>query len=209
MTKQRAALLVIAGGAINATLSLLSAIWPAQVAGDRASYPFTPGVQIGFEVIFALAHLLVAIGLFVLARSWAPRVARAGGCVMALAFGVFAIGELVEASQAHASADHADSLLALFFGPASLLYGIAALVAGFVLMRALPRSPVASAVLVSGIALMALVLPTQFGADRRVTDVALALWFVSVAWIGQREQSVGSRQYQASDIRQTTLTADG
>lgn len=180
----------------TAALQMFSAVVPPAVSDSRASYPFSPGLQIGFEIAFTVLHVLVLIGLIGVLRvrpSAANRLGRVGEWLMVGGYAIFPFAELYEASVAHLAAnDSRVDLLAAFFGPGTLLFGIGAILAGISTARAgvwtgAGRYSLAA----SGVAMFGLVLPAQFGTNRIITDLALAVWAITLAWIGLtlRQQS--------------------
>lgn len=179
--------LIAGGGLVAGVLNLASAVWPAQVDSDRASYPLTAGTHVVFQIGFALAETVVTIGLIAMLLK-SPRISaqpvRVAAWALPLAFVLFVVADLVEATLAHSSYDHAEAVLGPLFGPASLVYATAAIVAGRALWRAKLWGNGSWTLAVSGVILLALVLPTQFGAPRAATDLALAIWDLSIAAVG-------------------------
>jgi len=185
----RAADLLIAAALAEAALQLISALWPADVSDDRASYPFTPHTQVVFEIAFAVLHVGILIGLVSLARSGAAgtsRVGRIGLWLVVLAYVILPFAELYEASVANLAIDDPKTeALAAFFGPATILYAVGGILGGTTIMRAGRwKGPVRLSLLVSSLVIVGLVIPSQFGTNRVITDFALTIWSLTVAWVG-------------------------
>lgn len=200
MRRRSSGLWCAAAALITAALQLVSGLVPPAVSADSASYPFTPGVQIVFQLAFAVLHLPVLAALIVLARTrpfGRGRAGRFGAWTAALGYAFFPFAELYEASVAHlAQNDPEVDLLAALFGPGTLLFGIGALVAGTAILRARRWSGRDRlSLFASGVVMVLVVLPSQFGTNRIVTDFALTLWALTLAWVGwslARSTRVGS-----------------
>ena len=140
-----------------------------------------------FQLGFAAAELVITVG-FVAMLLKGPaipdRLVKVAAWALPVAFAIFVVAELVEATLAHKSYTDAQAILGPLFGPASLLYGLGAVVAGLAVQRWRRWGSGSWTLLASGVALFVLVLPSEFGASHRVTDLALWLWYLTVASVG-------------------------
>lgn len=179
--------LILIGAALLCLFSLTEVLWPAQVSDERASYPFDPSMHTGVQLATAASDVLVAVGLVITLLS-GPRIDRAwvrmAAWALVVAFAIFIVGQAVEASLANEASADAEAAVGPLFGAGSLLWGAAGIAAGIGLLRNAAWKQAGLMILISGVALFAIVLPTQFGAPPRIADLALALWSATVVSVG-------------------------
>lgn len=139
----RAGRLGALGGALTALSGLVvtGVVRPTTtVTPDRWSYPWTPGAFVAVSLLYAVFHVLVAIGVigFVRSRVGGPgRAAVIGGWIAAGGTLALGVAELVSIPIAgRGLEDPAAGLVGAVFGVGNLVAAIGLLVAGVATVRA-------------------------------------------------------------------------
>ena len=172
----------ICGGVLGAVVGLASACWPAQVADDRWSYPFTAGVSVGAAALLVASHVLVAVGFAALARS-TRGLARTGAWVGVGSSVLLAVCETWSGFLASAPANGgAATALDTVYGVASMAVALGSLAAGLALRRAWPG--VAGSLTVSGLFMLVIVTPAMISDVNLARSLALAAWSLLYVWFG-------------------------
>jgi hypothetical protein len=184
LSSARAGQIIVVAAVIGFVSGLVTAFIPPQVGLDRASYPYTPGWHSFAHAVFALNHVLLAIGLIALARH-GGRLGRAGAWIAVLGMALLAICELGGiALRDSAYPTSQTDLWESSYGLPSVLIGLGTILAGVGIVRAgVWRGWERWTVLTFGIALFVLVLPGVFGSFL-AGRLVLIVWMVIAAFVG-------------------------
>lgn len=184
-----AGLLCMAGGILGALGGIVMALVPPAVPQDRFSYPYTPAGFVVTELVFALSHALVLVGVVGIARSGALGTGRTGHLAAWVAAAGWAALTLCE----FAALTFSDSaypteqtgLLDTGYGVSTLLIGVGMVVMGLAVRRAGVWTGWRRHVtLASGAAVFVLVLPVVFSGNFVLGRLVLVLWLLVVAAMG-------------------------
>lgn len=140
---RRSAVAFIAGAAATFVGGLLVqfAVRPASgVADDRFSYPWSSDVFVVVSIVYAVMHVLVAIGLVGFGRSGAAgpsRLGRYGTPLAVIGTALLAAGELASIPVRDAALDDAGAaVVVMLFAVGTLLSAVGLLMAGWATVRA-------------------------------------------------------------------------
>jgi hypothetical protein len=171
---------LVAGGVLTglSAFAVQFVVVPAtDVADTEFSYPWTPETLIPVSIVYAVFHLLVAIGLAQVARPFTGAI-RGGLWTAVIGTVLLVAGELATIPLRERLVD--DSTVGLVTGPlfggGTVLTVIGLLIAGVGLIRQ-QRTPFAKAVLVAGVwtvALLGLIVTPVMAAAIGVYGVTLA-----------------------------------
>ncbi|MQA11862.1 MAG: hypothetical protein GEU98_25630 [Pseudonocardiaceae bacterium] len=129
-----------AGGLIATIGAVVTATVPASVPDNQVSYPYSPTVFIGTELLWASAHVMTFLGVLALALSGAVgngRTGRVGALVAAIGMGLAVPFEIGFAFYADATVDITPvALLDTGIGLVTLVTAVGFIIAGTAVVRA-------------------------------------------------------------------------
>lgn len=183
-----AGLLCLLGGVTGVASALVTGFIPPAVAPGRYSYPYTPTGFLAAQLVFALNHVLLLVGLLGLWRSDATgshRFGRGGLWVSLAGMSLLTLCEVAAMTLADAAYPSPPTdALGTWFGIASILIGVGLVTAGIAVVRArvwtgwrrfLP--------LACGVAVFAIVIPGVFG-PFLAGRLALGTWMLMFMALG-------------------------
>lgn len=130
----------VVAGVLGLAAAVMLAFLPPAVGDDRFSYPLTPGGFTAIQVFFAVHHLPLAWGAYVVWRRGAAgrgRLAGLGGIGATATLGLLSVQELVAIAAADAPyPSELTELIEAIYGVVSMLIGLAFVVLGLAVARA-------------------------------------------------------------------------
>ena len=192
---RQAGLACLAAGLLGAASGVLLAVWPAQVADDRYSYPLTAGVFAAVQVWFFVQHLGLLAGIAALAPAgvMAPgRASRWGVLLAVLGMALLAVTELLAISARDTTyPGPGTGVLDALYGVSSIAVGVGLVLAGLaVRRRGAWTGWRRDVVLVSGVFVFVPMMPALVG-PFVLARLAITVWMLLFAAIGYALWQVG------------------
>ncbi len=193
---RRAGAACLAAGVLGAASGVFLAVYPAQVADDRFSYPLTSTGFVVIQVWFFVQHLGLLAGIVACSRTQAlgpGRAGRWGVWAAAAGMGLLAVTELLAIRAKEVTyPGPGTGLLDVLYGVSSLLAGVGLIVAGVAVLRARRWTGWRGwIVLVAGIWVFVPMMPALVG-PFLLARLAITCWMVLFAGLGyalMRERS--------------------
>lgn len=179
---------LVAGGLLGAVGGLVTGFVPPAVPESLYSYPYAPPGFVATQLLYALNHVLLLVGVLGLARSGAlgtGRSGRVGTPVAVCGLALLTLCELwgITLRDATYPSPQAD-LLGSGYGVASILIGLGLVLVGASVLRANCWTGSRRFVpLLCGVAVFVIVLPGVFG-PFLVGRLALTVWMVMFTVLG-------------------------
>jgi hypothetical protein len=178
--------LVLVVSVLAAVYALAQLVIPPAVAADVWSYPLAALPYAIGQAFIGIHHLVLAVGLFAAWRiglAGSSRLAAVGGVSSAVTMALFGVLEFVSGSAGRESmTSEFAGILGGLYGAGTILLAITSIVFGIAIVRARAWAGITRlTVLVSGIYLIVVLIPAQFG-PLPFRMAALAVW--SLVYLG-------------------------
>ena len=185
----RSGLVCMVTGIVGAALAVVLLAWPTDVDDSLLRYPFSENGFLSIQVVFAVHHLGLVVGVVALALSGAVgagKVARTGAWLLVAGTVMLTGSELLTMRYVDWTSDAAnEGLMGAAYGVSCTVMGIGAIMAGVGVLRAKVWSGWrAWTPMVIGVAQFVMLTPGMFGGFviARLVIGAWMLMFAALGW---------------------------